>query len=248
MRVLIVEDEPMAAAHLSDSLLQVLPNAEILASIDTMSEASAFLAVEQVDLVFMDIHLGDGLSFEIFDQVDVNAPIIFTTAYDQYALKAFEVHSIAYLLKPIGIEELERAIDKLNTIKLMAMSDLKGLVQALKPQKQLRERFLVTEGQRLKSIPVSDISWFLSDGRYTRIKTSRGQFYLIDDTLEKLSASLDDDQYFRVNRQVIVRFDAIVGMIPWSKSRIKLELSPACDVEVIVSVERSGPFKRWLNR
>ena len=248
MKIYVIEDEPLAAAHLIKTICSILPDAEIAGQADNVREAVNWLSTHQPDLIFMDIHLGDALSFEIFGQIKVTAPVIFTTAYDKYAIRAFQLNGISYLLKPISSEDVRDAVQKLDNLRKHLGNE--ALMQTLISQIKapaFRERFMVTAGSKLRSVTTAEIAWFVSEGRYTKIVTKDNHKYLINDTMEKLEETLSPSRFFRINRKYMVAIDSIASMTPWSKSRIKLELSPATDDEVVVSVERSGEFKFWLD-
>jgi DNA-binding LytR/AlgR family response regulator len=248
MKIYIVEDEPLAAEHLQNTLLSLLPEAEIGGKADNVQDAVRWLSSHQPDLIFMDIQLGDALSFEIFSQVKVEAPVIFTTAYDKYAIQAFQANGIGYLLKPVSRENLQDALQKLDTLRRQLGNDamIRTLISQIR-KPAYRERFMVTTGQKLRSVTVAEVAWFSSEGRYTKLMSKIGQNYLINDTLEKLEEMLDPVRFFRVNRKYMVAMDSIVNMVPWSKSRIRIELQPRAEEDVIVSIERSAAFKQWLD-
>ncbi|MGL5892734.1 MAG: LytR/AlgR family response regulator transcription factor [Bacteroidia bacterium] len=248
MKIYIIEDEPLAADHLIKTILSVLPQAEIKGRADNVREAVSWLAVNQPELIFMDIHLGDALSFEIFNQVQITAPVIFTTAYDQYAIRAFQLNGIGYLLKPIAADDVQEALYKLDTLRKHLGNEtlMQSLITQIKAP-AFRERFMVTAGSKLRSVNTSEIAWFVSEGRYSKIVTRDNHRYLINDTMEKLEGALSPTRFFRINRKYIVAIDCITSMIPWSKSRIKIELIPNTEDEVVVSVERSAEFKHWLD-
>jgi DNA-binding LytR/AlgR family response regulator len=248
MKIYVIEDEPLAAEHLIKTICSIIPEAQIAGQADNVREAVNWLSTHQPDLIFMDIHLGDALSFEIFSQVNVTAPVIFTTAYDQYAIRAFQLNGISYLLKPISADDVRDAVQKLDNLRRHLGNEtlMQTLISQIKAP-AFRERFMVTAGSKLRSVTTAEIAWFVSEGRYTKIITKDNHKYLINDTMEKLEETLSPSRFFRINRKYIVAIDSIASMTPWSKSRIKLELLPATDDEVVVSVERSGEFKFWLD-
>jgi len=249
MRIYIIEDEPLAVKHLINIISSVLPAAEIMGAADNVREASNWLSLNHPDLIFMDIHLGDALSFDIFKNAKVTAPVIFTTAFNQYAIQAFHSNGVAYLLKPISIEDMQEALSKIDNLrKHLSNEDLIRNILSQIKQPSYRERFMVSSGSKLKSIKIDEIAWFASEGRYTKIVTYANQRYLINETLEKLQEVLNPKFFFRINRKNIVGIASISSMVPWSKSRIKLELTPTSEEEVVVSVERSSDFKEWLNQ
>jgi DNA-binding LytR/AlgR family response regulator len=249
MNVIVIEDEKPAADYLQSLIRDIDPNISILAHLDSVKKAVSWLAKNNCDLIFLDVQLSDGISFEIFEQIKVKTPIIFTTAYDHYAIKAFKVNSIDYLLKPINIEDLSQAIQKYkNRATESAAPDFSLLLDSLKKGPSYQERFLVSAGTKLKSIKTKDIAYFyiLENGTFFTIKENR--HYLVSQTLEKLEEILDPKYFFRINRQCIVHIDAIESMEVVSKSRLKLILSPKADFETIVSVNNLHDFRIWMNK
>jgi two-component system LytT family response regulator len=203
------------------------------------------------DIIFLDIHLADGASFEIFDHVKVNCPIIFTTAYDEYALQAFKVNAIDYLLKPIKVNELSAALEKYKKIHLPAEPDFSALIESIKQQKgsgnNYLHRLLIRFSNSFKLVEISDAAYFYTKDKITFVVTkSTGKRFPADYPLDRLETMLDPAVFFRINRQFIVNVHAIKEMHPYSKSRVKLDLEPPSDQETIVSTERSSEFKRWL--
>ena len=202
-------------------------------------------------MIFLDIQLEDGLSFSIFDKVEINVPIIFTTAYDQYAIKAFKLNSIDYLLKPIKKDELRESLNKYKNIKSSYLMDFEEIIQSIQNKEiSYKKRFLIQYGQKIKKVETDDIAYFHALEKNVFLTTSTGSTYPIDYTLDKLQEAIDPEKYFRINRKMIVGFDAIKNMIPFSRSRIKIELNPPApkDVEALVSVERSSDFKEWMDK
>lgn len=251
MRVIIIEDEPIAAAKLQRQLQKARPDISIDAVLDSVEDGIRYLRQHQPDLVFLDIHLSDGLGFSIFDQVPPAAPVIFTTAYDQYAIKAFELNSVDYLLKPIAQSDLEAALEKFESSfgKPNTMPNLGELRAALLgKEQQHQKRFLVYTGEKIKSIQVEDTAYFFAESGEVLLVTKTNQQYILDYTLDKLEQVLDPSSFFRINRQFIIGIDAIGNMVQHTKGRVKIELQPNCSKESIVSVEKSARFKAWLNR
>ena len=254
MRILIVEDEPLAADRLENMLRKRITNMDLIAVLDTVEEATALLQRdEQPDLAFFDIQLADGLSFSIFEQVAADFPVIFTTAFDQYALRAFEVNSIDYLLKPISADKLDRALRKFRQREtageaqpVLTADVLQSALAMLKGPKY-KERFVVKSGANLLTIPTAEILYFWSQDKLTWIKLSDGRRHVVDYTLEQLEDMLDPSVYFRVNRKYKVRLDAVQKATVYSNSRLKLHL-PHLEKgdEVVVSREKVGAFKDWL--
>jgi two-component system, LytTR family, response regulator LytT len=251
MKVLIVEDEAIAANNLENLLIKIDPAIKVLAKVESISETVNWLTNNSAELIFMDIHLSDGLSFKIFEQIEVKTPVIFTTAYDQYTLKAFKVYCIDYLLKPIDIAELERSIDKYkNLIKKNQMQDfdIKLLIESLTSAKEFQKRFVVYAGQKVKMIKTSEIAYFNGSDKGTFLCTYSNTNHSIDFSLDKLENILDPEVFFRINRNYIINIEAIKEMFTLSKSRIKIELTPKTDEETLVSFNRMSSFRKWLNR
>lgn len=249
-KVLIVEDEPLAQDHLQRLLRLIQPDIQVLDCLDSIAQSVAWLQNRQSDLIFMDIHLADGLSFGIFEKIQVQTPVIFTTAYDEYALKAFKVNSIDYLLKPIDEDDLRAALHKFSQrIAASPALNLEQLLQAMqRPAVSWQERFLVHRGERLMSVLTEQIAYFEGEDRYVYLVKNDGSRYIVDYRLSDLESLLNPAHFFRLNRSFIAHFSAIQGMISMSKSRIKVELLPAARRPVIVSTESCQAFKEWLNR
>ena len=245
MRVLIVEDEIPAANRLQKMLKEINPDIEILEVLDAVMTTVEFLKGSVVpDLIFLDIHLADGDSFEIFKLIEVDIPIIFTTAYDEFAVKAFKVNTIDYLLKPIKPAELREALVKFEK-QSKARFDWSNFSKFIEKQ-QYDKRFLIRLGQQLKMVEIADVAYFYREDRISFLVTKEGRRYPLDTSLESIDQSTDPKLFFRVNRKMIVNIKCIKTMYGISKSRVKLELTPTYDQEVIVSTERSPNFKRWL--
>lgn len=248
IKTVIIEDEKPAADYLASVLQKVAPDVSVVKNIDNVKSAVQWLAENPVDLIFLDIHLGDDIGFSIFEKLKVAAPVIFTTAYNQYAIRAFKLNSIDYLLKPFAEEDLQQALDKFRSQKTPAALDINALMETIHKKPDYQERFMVVSGQKIKSIPVAEVAYFMSEGRYVKLVTKTNEKFLLDQSLESVVHKTDPHLFFRVNRQFLVGFSSIQQMIIWSKSRIKLELKPAAEIDVVVSIDHSGEFKRWLNR
>lgn len=251
MKVLIVEDEVAAARRLAKMLQSIAPESELLAITDSISSTVNWLKENgEPELMLMDIHLADGSSFRVFDKVKVKCPIIFTTAYDQYAIQAFKVNSIDYLLKPIKESELAFSLSKFKEKSIASSNiDLEKLINELrKPLENYQQRFVVQFADKLKSIDVSSIAYFTALEKSVYLITDDNHRYAIDYTLEKLEEVLNPKVFYRINRKFIVNISAIKGMYTYSKSRVKIELRPDPETDVIVSSERSSGFKDWLNQ
>lgn len=250
IRIAIVEDEKIAAANLEKLIKKLEPEAQILAVLNSVRQASAWLSSNRADLIFMDIELGDGQSFEIFRQVNIKTPVIFTTAYDQYAIKAFKANGIEYLLKPIDESELKDAIRKFRNL-VNAESDysaLRELITSVQQKKEYKQRFMVQAGSRIRSIPVNEISYFYFMEKATFICTTENRRFPTEYSLDKLEEMIDPNDYYRINRKMIVYIKSIQKIYSLSRSRIKLELSPAFDEEVLVSFNKTPSFREWLDR
>jgi DNA-binding LytR/AlgR family response regulator len=254
MNILIIEDEKLAANRLS-ALIKTMDEAVKIVGILDSIKASVtwFSSNPQPDLAFMDIQLADGLSFEIFDQVSVNCPVIFTTAFDEYALRAFKVNSIDYLLKPIDTDELNRAMEKFRNLhhdssipESVAAPVMDRVLQML--TKSFKSRFLVRAGEHIKTIPAEQVTFFYSMEKATFLNTNENKEYDIDYTLEELEGLLNPELFFRINRKYIVSMGAIRDIINYTNSRLKLKLVNSTDNEIIVSREKVTEFKNWLDR
>lgn len=252
MKILIIEDEAPAAKRLEKMLNEVVPGCTILDSIVSVSSAVKWLqANPQPDVIISDIQLADGLSFEIFKAVPTLCPIIFTTAYDQYAIEAFKVNSIDYLLKPVKQDDLASAIKKLKQLNNSTQQqplDINKLLKALVPAQasNYKSRFAVKFGEHLRTIETKDVAYFYTEDKINFLTTKEGRRYTIDYNLDSLETMLDPAIFFRINRQYIICIHAISEMFSYSKSRVLIKLNPAAKHETIVSTERSGDFKLWL--
>ncbi|MEL6835289.1 MAG: LytTR family DNA-binding domain-containing protein [Bacteroidota bacterium] len=251
MKILIIEDEKHARNHLERMLLDLDPNIQITEKLGSVKKSVEYLQTKpEVDLIFLDIHLSDDLSFQIFEQVEVQIPIIFTTAYDQYAIRAFKVNSIDYLLKPIEAGDLSKALDKYRSYQPQYnMANLSQLVAQLKgEEKKYQERFIVSRGDKILSIPTSEVAYFEGEDRYVFLVTREGNRYIVDYRLSDLEDLLDPQHWYRLNRSFIAQFEVIDKIISLSKSRIKVELLPAARRDIFVSSANTRAFKEWLNR
>ncbi|MDF1867213.1 MAG: LytTR family DNA-binding domain-containing protein [Saprospiraceae bacterium] len=252
MKILIVEDELPAAKRLTKLIKAEKSNIEIVEVLDSVESAVYWFQNSPApDLVFMDIQLADGLSFDIFSQAEVSTPVIFTTAYDKYTLKAFKVNSVDYLLKPIDPDELKNALNKFEAFfQKQQEYDNKGigkLIEAL-TEKSYKERFLVKIGQSLNYIPVEEITYFYSEDGSVLAQTEANKKYIIDYTLDQLEKVLNPDHFFRINRKFLIQIKSIQKISTWFNSRLILELRPKPESEIIVSRERVSDFKGWLDK
>lgn len=249
MKAIIIEDEPLSAAELRTSLAEVAPYIEVVATASSVAEAVETIARVDHDLIFMDIHLEDGSGFDIFERADISVPVIFITAYDSYALKAFENKGIDYLLKPFGLDDLRRAIDKLGLLSGGGSASAEHGAPTQTPP-VYQERFLVHMGARMKSVTTAEIAYFMADGKYLHLMTHDGKDYILDRSLTDVGEKLPPNLFFRINRRFIISFNAIREMIRYSGSRIKVLLNPplAEGEEAFVSTDRVPDFRQWLNR
>ncbi|MEZ4956647.1 MAG: LytTR family DNA-binding domain-containing protein [Saprospiraceae bacterium] len=246
MKILIIEDETAALRRLSNLLQEIDPTIEIVEDLDSIESTINWLENNPMpDLLFFDIHLADGSSFEIFKHVEIKKPVIFITAYDEYALEAFKVNAIDYLLKPIKKQELEKAIDKYRQRSVSSKVDYQKLAEAMTDNSPVK-RFLIRFGQTLKVIDLTQVAYFYTSDKITFLVNKEGKRYPIDYSLEQLDEIADPRKFFRINRQFIINIEAIKEMYAFSKSRVKLMLDPTCEFDIIVSTDRSPIFKKWL--
>lgn len=252
MKVLIIEDERLASERLINLLQELKPQAEIVGNVRSVEAGiDWFEKNEAPDLILSDIQLLDGTSFEIFEQQQPKCQVIFTTAYDNYAIKAFDVNSVDYLLKPIQKEKLATALVKLeeqqqlSTAPLIDLAQIKALIHDRSTE--YKSRFLTKVGQRIKAIPTKNIAYFYTQDKLTYIITFESQKYIIDNTLEDVDQMLDPKEFFRVNRKFLVHFDAVSDIHPYFKGRVKLGLKPSIDEDIVVSSEKTPLFKQWLD-
>ena len=253
MKILILEDEKLAAEKLEDLIRDLDPHCAIVGKLQTVASAvDWFKNNTHPDLVLSDIKLLDGLCFEIFEQVKVEVPVIFTTAYNQFAIKAFEVNSIDYLLKPVQKEKLRTSLEKLRArsrAPVQTPPDFQEVLRYLSESKPAyKSRFMVRSGQKIAAIPTARIAYFYSENKLTYIITKDNKRYFHDQPLEELIELLDPRVFFRANRQYIITFEAIAEIHPYFKGRVKLSLNPKEDNEVVISAERTPEFKKWIDQ
>ncbi len=250
LNVLIIEDEKLAAEKLESMLRETDPEIRILAKLGSIKESVKWLIQNSADLIFLDIQLSDGISFSIFEQVAVSAPVIFTTAYDQYAIKAFQLNSISYLLKPIRRSDLSDSLQKYKNLKTAFAIDYNRLLAQMQGQQpDFRKRFLIQIGEKIKKVEVKEIAYFYVLDKACFLRTYQGYNYPVEFTLDKLETVIDPSVFFRINRKYLINMEAIAHMVAYSRGRVKLELKPKADNEfdTIVSIDRSAGFKKWLN-
>ncbi len=246
-RILIIEDEPLAASRLKGLILEILPQAQVLAIVDSIEASVVWLQNHYSDLIFMDVQLADGLCFDIFKQVDIKVPVIFTTAYDAYALKAFRVQALDYLLKPMKRHEVKEALDRFQKL-IPPVPDLDQVrdIYAGEPVPEFRQRYLVRLGTAIRVIEIPDIALIYTESKNTFLLTKEGRRFPVDYSLEAMESQLDPTLFFRANRQYILALNAIRQMFVHTKSRVKVQTDPPAPSQIIVSTEKSAQFKRWL--
>lgn len=252
MQVLIIEDETPAANRLAKLLQHLDDDISIVNKLDSIESSVKFLKTSKaIDLIFMDIQLADGLSFDIFQQTNITTPVIFTTAFDQYTLKAFKVNSIDYLLKPIDEKELEKAVEKYRQLY-----DRKNNVSSENIQKLLlelnfskyKERLLIKRGQQLSYLKTKSTAYCFADGKLCYAVDFNGNKYLLENNLSDLEEQLQPNIFFRINRHLLINIEAVKKVHVWLGGRLKLEIMPATNVETVVSRERVNGFKEWLGK
>lgn len=251
MKAIIIEDEAIAARQLQRLIKKEANHLEVIQILQSIRAAITWLQEfqHQVELIFLDIQLTDGLSFQIFDQIQINCPIIFTTAFDEYAIKAFQLNSIDYLLKPIQATDFNRAMQKLQSLELKTVRiDYQKLVQSIKLQeKQYKSRFLVKSGTSLQPIPIEQIAYFVADGNLVVLVTIVGKRYPINYSLGELESQLDPQSFFRINRQIMTHIQGIAKVNTWLKGKLQVQLKPHISAPPIISQQKAGAFKDWLD-
>jgi DNA-binding LytR/AlgR family response regulator len=258
MNILIVEDEDLAVKKLKKTLFSIDETANVVGEADSIKTTVSWLENNpSPDLILMDIELADGQSFEIFNHVSVKSPVIFITSYDEYALKAFKVNSVDYLLKPVQKEDLQSALEKYKQMKKVyaeketSSISIDALVKELQQKlqtKDYRKRFLVKHGQKLVSVEVDEIAYFFSDGRLNFFKTFDNRKFVLDYTMDELNEMLDPDQYFRISRSFFISVNSVAQIHDYFGNRLMLQLKPESDKEAIVSREKVSDFKNWLGK
>lgn len=251
MRVVIIEDELVAMQHLRSTLQEVDTGISVVAALDSIeSSVRYFSSKPEADLVLMDIELGDGQSFEIFKQAAVDIPIIFTTAYEEHALKAFKLNSVDYLLKPVDKTELIAALDKYKRLhseqKQKLRDNIVSLLQRVENFGEVRTRYLAKTGTRLISVLTNDIAYFYTKDRLQFIKTIRGEDHIIDKRLDEIETETDPRFFFRVNRQFILSYNSIQKVHAWFSGKLKVGVQPDAYEEIIISRLKAAEFKKWL--
>ncbi len=251
MNAIIIEDEKLSAEHLVNLLKRIDSSINVVATFDSVKKSiEVFQKGTKADVLFVDVHLADGLSFEIFSKVQIDIPVIFTTAYDEYAIKAFKLNSVDYLLKPIGTEDLRGAIDKLkkfnNQQQVSIIKDIASAYQNL--NKQYKNRFLVKMGDTIVSVKTDDILHFIAEDGITLMLTNSGKRYPVDYTLDQLEGLVAPDLFFRINRKVLICINSVQKVSSYFNSRLKINSELLEDESAIVSRERVNEFKSWLDK
>ncbi|HRI33715.1 MAG TPA: LytTR family DNA-binding domain-containing protein [Saprospiraceae bacterium] len=251
MKVIIIEDEMLSAEHLELLLKRIDPEISIIGIFDSVKKSiTEFEKGLKADLLFVDIHLADGLSFEIFSKISIETPVIFTTAFDEYAIQAFKVNSIDYLLKPIGLSELQVAVDKFKKWNLVNQKSLLEQLSHLYSSfnKQYKTRFMVKMGDQIVSIKAEDILHFIAEDGIVLLMSKDVKRYPVDFTLDQIDEMLDPTVFFRINRKVIININAIQKVTSYFNSRLKVNAIQLSDDSAIVSRDRVSEFKMWLDR
>jgi DNA-binding LytR/AlgR family response regulator len=253
MKVLIIEDEPQAAQRLETLVKSLQPGITVLDKIDSVKRSVEWVKANPTpDLIFMDIQLADGISFQIFEQCEIRSPVIFTTAYDAYALKAFKVNSIDYILKPVDKDELQAAFQKFKNLSKdsgetkIVLENIEQAVQML--TKKFKTRFVIKVGEHLRTIEVVNVLYFYSQDKATFCYTNDSRQHILDFTLEELEEMVDPSRFFRINRKFLVASEAIQDIISYTNSRLKLIVKGSNDNDIIVARERVQEFRDWLDR
>lgn len=251
MNTLIIEDEEFAAEALEAQIIMLRPQIHILGVLTSIVEAVEWLKTNPTpDLIFCDIHLSDGNSFEIFTQVKPSCPIIFTTAFDQYAIEAFKVNSIDYLLKPLRRDDLQQALvkyEQLRSTSTMELQKLKDFLTIQTKQKDPKTRFMVKSGQKIKVIEVSNIAYFKAEDGVVLLITHNNKRFVVNYTLDELEDQLDEHTFFKANRQLLVSIKAIAEVHPYFKGRLQLRLEPPTQQDPVISSNKTAAFKVWLD-
>jgi len=253
MNVLIIEDEVQAAQRMEKLVNELLPGATVVARIDTVKKAVQWFTNNPAPaLTLMDVQLADGISFEIFEQCEVRSPVIFTTAYDEYALKAFKVNSVDYILKPVDKDELRVALEKfknMNRSEPETKALLDNLGEAMRMlTRKYKTRFVIKVGEHLRTIEVENILFFYSQDKTTFCCTTDNRNVILDFTLEQIEEMVNPEKFFRINRKFLVSAASISDIIQYTNSRLKLVLRHSTDTDIIVARERVQEFKDWLDQ
>ena len=252
MRVVIIEDEIPAANRLAKLLQQYSDDVEVVYKADSIEASVRYLSTApDADLIFMDIQLADGLSFDIFEQITVTPPVIFTTAFDQYTLKAFKVNSVDYLLKPIDEKELHQSLDKYRKLYPKNREDFSVKITKLLKEMnavKYKERLLIKRGQQLSYLKTESTAYCFADGKLCYAVDFNGTKYLLENNLSQLEEQLEPGNFYRINRHLLVNIEAVKKVHTWLGGRLKVEIAPTTTAETVVSRERVNGFKEWLGR
>lgn len=254
MKVVIVEDERLAVDRVKGFLEKYDAQIEVQVDLPSVKKAVEWFSSNPFpDLILLDIHLEDGQSFGIFDQISIDCPVIFITAFDEYLIKAFKLNSVDYLLKPVNFQNLSNALDKFKKYhspkKAFTLSDIQQILNPLvEPRQSFKERFLVSSGSKIQTVPVDEVAYFYSEDKITFLVNRAGQRFPLDLSLDKLQEVLDPSNFFRINRKFIASLESISQIHKYSPTRLKLGLLPDPKQEVFVSIERYSQFKDWLDR
>jgi DNA-binding LytR/AlgR family response regulator len=254
MKIAIIEDEAPAANRLKKLLENLAQPIDVIAMLDSVETAVQFFQQGgQPDLAFMDIQLGDGLSFDIFEQATVKTPVVFTTAFDQYTLRAFKVNSIDYLLKPIDEQELEQAVRKYQDLYTVPepvdlTEKMMRLIEQVNHATPYKERLLIKRGQQLSFLKTESTAYCFADGKLCYAVDFDGHKFLLETNLSQLETQMNPAHFYRINRHLLVHIDAVKKVHTWLGSRLKLELQPVTNTDTVVSRERVNGFKEWLGR
>ena len=248
MKVAILEDEPLSQNLLLKLLINNYPEIEINKILDSVNDCIKYFSEETVDLIFMDIHLKDGNCFDIFEKIKIITPIIFTTAFDEYAIKAFDVNGVSYVLKPLSENKIKKAMAKFNLINHQTNIDNTAqLLSSINSEQKYRKRITVKLGDRIIVIDEKDIAYFIAEGRTCYLYTKDNNKYIVDFSLETLSSQLNPKTFFRISRDCITAFDSIKDISKHYKGRLNILLSPEYEKSIIISQERVSDFMKWVN-
>ena len=251
MKILILEDEEQAISRLEKIILKVVPGADVVGACGSVKETVDWLSNHAMpELVFMDIQLSDGNSFQVFSKFKVTCPVIFTTAYENYALQAFKVNSVDYLLKPIDENDVKRAVDKLKLLQSTRSFsiDYAEILKTIQlPARQYKDRFIIKLGDTIKSLKTADIAYFFTENKTNFVCTNEGKRYPIDFNLDQVEELLNPKIFFRINRQFIIGHHAIEEMKAHTRSRIIVRLNPPSRLDTVVAIDRAHDFKAWLS-
>lgn len=250
MNILVIEDEGHAAKRLIRLTKAYFPEATFHGHLDSIRSSVKWLESNPTpDLIFCDIQLADGVSFKIFEEIPVSSPVIFTTAFDQFAIQAFKVNAIDYLLKPLDPEALAKAVDKFKRQQIKPSLDLNLLKDLIgTKEKNYKSRFLVRFGEKIQSIPVEEVAFFFSEERVTFLQTHTRKKYVIDYTLEQTEGMVDPKKFFRLNRKFLATLSSISDIITYSNSRLKVILKKCENQDILISREKVSDFKHWLDQ